>query len=200
MDPLGSTKGSTNGYQHPYVFTCPVALTEVGLMTVWPCTLLLDSSLSQKHCFCLCVCVCCTYVCVYIYIYIYMHIKYLHHSSHQSVIMQANTIPECWKITSILAYLIRWKMFTDVTSLLLLPQFVILCALLAGFFCFFPVIFIYSWSLPLYCFSPSPMPSNLFVCQILHCTSVKIFKLCGDMHCLWYFTSKYYGAVVLDEL
>jgi len=45
-------------------------------MTAWPCTLLLDSSLSQKHSFFFCVCV---YVCVY------MHIKCLHHSSHQYV-------------------------------------------------------------------------------------------------------------------
>jgi len=34
-------------------------------------------------------------------------------------------------------------MFTGVTSLLLVPQCVILCALLAGFFCFFPVIYLF---------------------------------------------------------
>jgi hypothetical protein len=168
-------------------------LTEVGWMTAWPCTLLIDSSLSQKHCFCVCV----------IHMCIYMHIKYLHHSSHQSVIMQANTTPECWKITSMLAYLIRWKMFAGVTSLLLLPQCDILCALLGGLFCFFPAIFICSWSLPLSCFSPSPMPSNLFVCQILHCIFCKIFKLCGDLHYFRYFTQNAIGfrcALMLSRL
>jgi hypothetical protein len=85
--------------------------------------------------------------------------------------------------------MIRWKMFTSVTLLVLLPQCVILCALPAGFFCFFPVIFICSWFLPLSCFSPSPVPSNPFVCQILHCIFCKIFRqIVWGSACFRYFT------------
>ena len=90
------------------------------------CTWPFVSSLSQKHCFSVCVYICISNICI------------IHHTSLW------NTSPECRKITSILAYLTRWKRFTVVTSLLLLPQCVILCALLAGLFCFYKsYLFVY---------------------------------------------------------
>jgi hypothetical protein len=137
----------SNGIDWGRMNDCLILHTTVRLLIV-----------TETWLWCVCIYICTSNICIIV------------HTS-----LWKNT-PECWKIISILEYLTRWKLFTLVTSLLLLPQCVILCALLGGSFAFLQVIFICSYSLPLSCFSPSTMPSNLFVCLILHCTSCKIYR------------------------
>ena len=181
MEPLGSTKGSTNAYQHPYISTCPVALTEVEWMTAWPSTLLLDPSSSQKHCFCVCVCVCHTYVYIC--------------TSNICIIVHTN-LSSCKQTLPLNAEksLPYWYIWSDEKCLQVSPRcysclsvsFCVHCQLIS--FTFFQS-FVCSWSLPLPCFSPSPIPSNLFVCQILHCIFFKIFRqIVWGSACIRYFT------------